>query len=59
MYTSYGYENFKNWLRTGKFKNISAKRDKEVMRLVTSLAFKNLLHPFQTFFLGQKTFLLR
>ena len=56
MYTSYGYENFKNWLRTGKFKNISAKRDKEVMRLVTSLAFKNLLHPFQTFFLGQKNF---
>ena len=59
MYTSYGYENFKNWLRTGKFKNISAKRDKEVMRLVTSLAFKNLLHPFQTFFWAKKTFLLR
>ena len=50
MYTDYGLENFKNWLKFGKHSNISAKRDPEIMRLLTSLAFKNLLHPFQTFF---------
>ena len=56
MYTDYGLENFKNWLKFGKHSNISAKRDPDLMRLLTSLAFKNLLHPFQTFFLGQKNF---
>lgn len=56
MYTDYGLENFKNWLKFGKHSNISAKRDPEIMRFLTSLAFKNLLHPFQTFFLGQKNF---
>ena len=33
MYTDYGLENFKNWLKFGKHSNISAKRDPEIMRL--------------------------
>jgi N-acetyl sugar amidotransferase len=59
LYTDYGKENFKNWLLTGKFKNISAKWDKDLMRLLTILSVKNLLHPFQTFILGQKNFAVK
>lgn len=54
MYTEYGYKNFKNWLDVGGFDNISFNRNGRVMRLLTKLAIENLLHPFQTFILGQK-----
>ena len=27
LYTNYGYKNFKNWITTGDFSNISARRD--------------------------------
>ena len=56
LYTDYGKSNFDNWLKKGKFKNISAKRNKDLMRLLTILSVKNLLHPFQTFILGQKNY---
>ncbi len=56
LYTSYGFENFKNWIATGKFKNISAKRDEKTMQTLTKLSIENLLHPFQTFILGQKNY---
>ena len=56
MYTSYGLKNFKLWLKSGNFENITAKRNPEVMRILTQLAVKNLLHPFQTFIIGQKNF---
>ena len=56
LYTSYGYENFKNWLSTGKFKNISAKRNENFFKILTKESILNLLHPFQTFILGQKNF---
>ncbi len=59
IYTSYGYENFKNLLKTGKFSNISAKRNNNTMRLLTKLSVLNLLHPFQPFILGQKIFPIR
>jgi N-acetyl sugar amidotransferase len=59
LYTSYGYENFKNMLRTGKFSNISAKRNENVIRLLTKLAVLNIMHPFQPFMLGQKIFPIR
>ena len=56
LYTSYGLKNFKNWIYTGKFKNISASRDEKTMKGLTKLSIQNLLHPFQTFILGQKIF---
>lgn len=59
LYTDYGKKNFDNWLKTGKFKNITAKWDKDLMRLLTILSVKNLLHPFQTFILGQKNFAVK
>ena len=54
LYTSYGYENFRNWIEIGGFDNITFKQNGKVMKLLTKLSIQNLLHPFQTFILGQK-----
>lgn len=54
MYTDYGYKNFRNWIEIGGFDNISFNQNGRVMKLLTRLAIENLLHPFQTFVLGQK-----
>jgi N-acetyl sugar amidotransferase len=56
LYTDYGYQNFKQWINAGKFKNISASRDEKTMIKITKLGILNLMHPFQTFMLGQKFF---
>jgi N-acetyl sugar amidotransferase len=54
LYTEYGYENWKNWIDIGGFDNLSFRRNGRVMKLLTKLSIENLLHPFQTFILGQK-----
>jgi N-acetyl sugar amidotransferase len=54
LYTDYGYKNFKNWIEVGGFDNITFKPNGRVMKLLTKLSILNLLHPFQTFILGQK-----
>jgi len=54
LYTDYGYQNFKNWIEIGGFDNITFKQNGRVMKLLTRLSIENLLHPFQTFILGQK-----
>ncbi len=56
LYTDYGYKNFKNWISSGDFKNISAKRNEKLMKLITKYSIINLMHPFQSFILGQKNF---
>ena len=56
LYTNYGYKNFKNWVSSGNFSNISARRDEGTMIKLTKLAVMNLMHPFQTFMLGQKNY---
>ena len=53
LYTDYGLRNWRNWLDSG-FDNISFYRNGKVMKLLTKLSIENLLHPFQTFILGQK-----
>lgn len=53
LYTDYGYENWKNWIDSG-FDNLSFRRNGKAMKLLTRLSIENLLHPFQTFILGQK-----
>lgn len=53
LYTDYGYKNWKNWIDSG-FDNIAFNRNGKVMKLLTKLSIENLLHPFQTFILGQK-----
>ena len=54
MYTDYGLRNFNNWIEVGGFDNVTFKPNGRVHRLLTKLAIENLLHPFQTFILGQK-----
>ncbi|MFH1033285.1 MAG: N-acetyl sugar amidotransferase [Pseudomonadota bacterium] len=54
LYTDYGYQNFKNWIEVGGVDNLTFKPNGRVQRLLTKLSIENLLHPFQTFILGQK-----
>lgn len=54
LYTDYGYRNFKNWIEVGGFDNATFKPNGRVHKLLTRLSIENLLHPFQTFILGQK-----
>jgi N-acetyl sugar amidotransferase len=54
LYTDYGFANFRRWIEDGGFDNISFKPNGKVQRLLTRLSIENLLHPFQTFILGQK-----
>ena len=54
LYTDYGYRNFRKWIEQGGFDNISLNQNGRVMKLLTRLSIENLLHPFQTFILGQK-----
>ncbi|MDO8740193.1 MAG: N-acetyl sugar amidotransferase [Candidatus Woesearchaeota archaeon] len=53
MYTDAGWRNHQRWIRSG-FDNILFHPNGKVHRLLTKLAFENLLHPFQPFILGQK-----
>ncbi|WP_127717816.1 N-acetyl sugar amidotransferase [Halobacteriovorax sp. HLS] len=54
LYTEYGLKNFRNWIDVGGFDNLSFNRNGKVMKLLTKLSILNILHPFQTFILGQK-----
>ena len=54
MYTDVGWKNYKSWLSSG-FDNYLLTPNKKIHRLLTKLAFKNLLHPFQPFALGQNS----
>lgn len=55
MYTEVGWENFESWIDSG-FDNILCTPNGKIHRLLTRLAFINLLHPFQPFIIGQKNF---
>src|SRR5262245_60968465 len=54
LYKDYGLANFRRWIEQGGFDNVSFKPNGRVQRLLTKLSIENLLHPFQTFILGQK-----
>ena len=53
LYTEYGFKNWKNWINSG-FDNVTFTPNGKVMNLLTKLSIENLMHPFQTFMLGQK-----
>jgi N-acetyl sugar amidotransferase len=53
MYTEIGWRNFQSWIDSG-FDNILVHPNGKVHKLLTKLAFQNLLHPFQPFIFGQK-----
>lgn len=54
LYTDYGHKNFMNWINVGGFDNVSYNQNGVTQKLLTKLSIENLLHPFQTFILGQK-----
>jgi len=56
LYTDIGWKNFQNWLHVGGFDNYLFTPNGKIHRLLTRNATLNLLHPFQPFIMGQKTF---
>ncbi len=59
QYTDIGWKNFQNWLHVGGFDNFLCTPNGKIHRLLTRNATLNLLHPFQPFILGQKTFVAK
>jgi len=53
LYTRVGRRNYDAWLNSG-FANYTYWPNQKVHRLLTRLAFENLVHPFQPFIIGQK-----
>jgi len=54
LYTDVGLRNFRAWVETGGFDNVTFKPNGRAQKLLTRLAIEKLMHPFQTFILGQK-----
>ena len=54
LFTEIGIKNFNNWMRVGGLDNLLFTPNGLLHKRLTSLAFKNLLHPFQPFIIGQK-----
>jgi N-acetyl sugar amidotransferase len=54
LYTDYGLKNYNNWINVGGFDSLVVRPNGNVMKKLTKLSIINLLHPFQTFILGQK-----
>lgn len=52
MYTDIGWRNFQSWIHDG-IDNMLFTPNGKVHRILTRLAFENLLHPFQPFVIGQ------
>jgi N-acetyl sugar amidotransferase len=59
MYTEVGWNNFQNWLHKGGFDNYLYTPNPKIHRKITREATLRLLHPFQPFIIGQKTFALK
>lgn len=59
LYTEIGWKNFQNWVHVGGFDNFLYTPNGKIHRLLTRNATINLLHPFQPFILGQKTFVAK
>jgi len=53
-YTEIGWRNFEAWMHVGGLDNILFTPNGKLHRLLTKLAFHNLLHPFQPFIVGQR-----
>ena len=54
LYTEIGRKNLENWSHVGGLDNILFTPNGILHRKITSYAFKNLLHPFQPFIIGQR-----
>jgi N-acetyl sugar amidotransferase len=56
LYTEVGWHNFMGWVHKAGFDNFLFHPDGHIHRKLTQLAYRNLLHPFQPFILGQKNY---
>ncbi len=54
LYTDIGRKNLENWSHVGGLDNLLFTPNGTLHRKLTQIAFKNLLHPFQPFILGQR-----
>ncbi len=54
IYTDWGWKNHQAWVHAG-FDNILFTPNGRIHKLITRLAVDNIFHPFQPFFLGQKS----
>ncbi len=54
LYTEIGWKNLQNCSHIGGLDNILFTPNGRLHKKITSLAFKNLLHPFQPFIVGQR-----
>ena len=59
LYTQAGKENMDNWIFNGGFDNILFTPNPKIHKRITREATLNLLHPFQPFILGQKSFVVK
>ena len=59
LYTDIGWQNHQNWVHEGGFDNYLFTPNGEIHRRLTREATVNLLHPFQPFILGQKSFVIK
>ena len=59
IYTIPGFKNLQNMIHDIGIDNLLFTPNGKVHRLLTKLAFKNILHPFQPFILGQKNIALK
>jgi len=59
LYTDVGWKNFQSWIHKGGFDNFLFTPNGKTHRQLTRLAVQNLLHPFQAFIIGQKTFVTK
>ena len=55
LYTDWGWKNFQSWIHAGA-DNYLLTPDGRTHRLLTRLAVEKLLHPFQAFIFGQKSY---
>ena len=56
IYTDIGWKNFQNWINVGGFDNYLFSPNGKIHRYLTKRSVINILHPFQTFIIGQKNF---
>jgi len=59
LYTDIGWKNHQSWVHEGGFDNFLFTPNGKIHRELTRQATLNLLHPFQPFILGQKTFVAK
>lgn len=59
LYTEIGWQNHQNWVHVGGFDNFLFTPNGKIHRELTKQATINLLHPFQPFILGQKSFVAK